>query len=324
MKKLPFISIVIPLYVINDRFFKDLHYFMQLTYKHYEIIIVTDSNNKIRINNPKIKVISTNQSKTGPAEKRDIAMNIAKGEIIAFIDDDAYPEKNWLTIAVKHFNNPDIVAVGGPGITPKEDSYVSQISGLVYESLVTSGKAQHRFVSNNKNVRNVNDWPAYNLLVRTNTLKKINGYGCTFYGGEDTFLCLKLIKHGKIIYDPSVIVFHHRRPIFTSHLRQIFNVGIHRGYFFKKFPETSRQLFYTLPSIFTVGFFTVLFLSLVYSNLRIYFSITFLIFYTIAFISIVNRTSILSALIAAFVIILTHISYGFGFIKGILTNNLLR
>ncbi len=39
----------------------------------------------------------------GPPLKRDIGAKKAKGEIIAFIDDDAYPRKDWLINAVKNF-----------------------------------------------------------------------------------------------------------------------------------------------------------------------------------------------------------------------------
>ncbi|MFQ6136538.1 MAG: glycosyltransferase [Candidatus Hydrothermarchaeales archaeon] len=44
------------------------------------------------------------------------------GELLAFIDSDAYPRKDWLKNAVKYFSNPEIAAVGGPGLTPEEDN----------------------------------------------------------------------------------------------------------------------------------------------------------------------------------------------------------
>ena len=52
--------------------------------------------------------------KVRPAEKRDRGVRESNGEIVAIIDDDAYPESDWLTNAVRHFENPDIAAVGGP------------------------------------------------------------------------------------------------------------------------------------------------------------------------------------------------------------------
>ncbi len=46
-----------------------------------------------------IKIIPTGS--VNPAQKRDIAMDYARGEILAFIDDDAYPQKDWLKNALK-------------------------------------------------------------------------------------------------------------------------------------------------------------------------------------------------------------------------------
>ncbi|MCJ7633369.1 DUF72 domain-containing protein, partial [Candidatus Bathyarchaeota archaeon] len=34
-----------------------------------------------------------------------------------------------------------------------------------------------------------------------------------------------------------------------DHMKQIANVGVHRGYFAKMYPDTSRRIFYFLPSI---------------------------------------------------------------------------
>ena len=44
--------------------------------------------------------------------------------------------------------------------------------------------------------RTVDDYPAYNLFVRREALEHVGGWGTTFYGGEDTVLCLKLAEAG--------------------------------------------------------------------------------------------------------------------------------
>ena len=183
MKKNPKVSIIIPFYVETTRFYRDLKKFLNLDYPNYEILVVSDK--KIEVDIPKIKIILTGKGHTGPAEKRDIAIKLAKGEICAFIDDDAYPDQNWLKNAVVHFQHPQIVAVGGPGITPKEDKYWEQLTGLVYGSFFCGGHAQHRFVK--KSAMFVVDYPAYNLIVRKDVLEKVGGYSTHFYGGEDTF-----------------------------------------------------------------------------------------------------------------------------------------
>lgn len=325
------VSVVIPLYVISPRFFSDLKKFQNLDYKKYELIIVSDKKIKLPKINIPIKLILTGKKSTGPAEKRDLALRSVKGEFCAFIDDDAYPDPAWLTKAVKWFKNPDIVAVGGAGLTPPEDKYWQKIGGFIIESFLCSGGIQDRYykpVGSKKQSppRFVDDWPAYNLIVRTSVLKKVGGYGSTFYGGEDTLLCLKIIKHGLIIADTNIMVHHHRREFPLKHLQQIAGVGLHRGYFFMKYPETSRVPFYLLPSILTISFFVGLLVSLyLWQTLLLPFSILFLLAWFLGALSVYrHRVDAVSSAIAGLGIILTHIVYGIYFIKGVFTKTLTR
>lgn len=325
MKKIsPKISIIIPLYVICDRFLKDLRKFEDIDYTNYEILVICDR--KVRLPNiHKLHLIVTGSKQTGPAEKRDIGISHAKGSICAFIDDDAYPDPRWITTAVRHFvRNKDIIAVGGPGVTPPDDGRMAQLGGLVYTSAYTSGQLKMRFTPVGERTKEVEDWPAYNLFVRTNVMKKVGGWGSTFYGGEDTYICLKMLNHGRMIYDPNVVVYHHRRPLFFPHLKQIFNVGVHRGYFFKRYPETSRHLLYLLPTTLTVGFWVLVLMSFFQPIVAAVFLLLFGMFFGIALSTVLDKSDILGTIIASFGIITTHMAYGAGFIKGLFTKKLLR
>ena len=320
--KNPYVSIIIPLYVIEDRFFKDLKKYNDLNYKNFEIIFVSDR--KVLISGIKnAKLLLTNKKSTGPAEKRDLAISRAKGVICAFIDDDAYPDPGWLKNAIAEFNNPNISAVGGPGLTPPEDHFWEQTTGLVYSSFFCGGVAQYRFVKGKRKL--VEDYPAYNLLVRTDALRKVGGYGSYFYGGEDTFLCLKLTKAGyRILYSPSVVVYHHRRPLFFGYLKQIASVGKHRGYFAKRFPETSAIFWYFIPSALSLGFVFLLLTSLFNYQVGKIFIFSLFLFFILAWSSVIYKGPILNSFFAAIGIILTHIFYGTSFIKGLSLDKLRR
>jgi len=320
-KSFPKVSIIIPLYVISDRFFEDLNKFKDTNYPNYEILVVSDK--KVQIENPKVRLILTGFKQTGPAEKRDIAIKKAKGEICAFIDDDAYPDKNWLKEAVGWFSNNKIVAVGGPGITPKEDGFWQKITGYIIESYLCAGDVQYRFYPSSK--RFVNDYPAYNLFVSTSVLKKVGGYGCNFYGGEDTFLCMKLIKYGDIVYDPKVLVYHHRRSFPLAHLKQISNVGLHRGYFFKRYPATSRHAMYLLPTSLTLGLLSLIVLSIFHPIYFVLLVLGIFFFWILGTYSVRrHEVAMEGSLIAGLGIILTHLVYGIYFIKGLACPHLLR
>ena len=316
------ISVIIPLYKLRDTFKKDLEHLLNLDYPDYEIIVVVDRG--INFSHQRVKTINTGKDSTGPAEKRDMAIKEAGGEICAFIDDDAYPDKNWIKNAVKYLGDENVGAVGGPGLTPPEDSFMMRAGGLCYESILGSGPIQYRFVKAKE--RKVEDFPAYNLFVKKSVLEGTGGFSSTFYGGEDTKLCLEIIKRKKdILYSPEIIVYHHRRPLFREHLSQIGNVGLHRGYFVKKYPETSRKIFYFLPSLFTIAYFAGLLISLLSQGFAALYGMAVILFLALVFISCFLRSRNLAmSILSSFGILLMHISYGINFLIGLGKKELAR
>ena len=190
--------------------------------------------------------------KVRPAEKRNLGIREAKGEIVAFIDDDAYPDVHWIEYAVKYFGDDGIGAVGGPGVTPANDPYLARIGGRVYDNRLVSGNYRYRYKAGGVR-RDVDDYPSCNLFVRRSVLEKIGGYRTDFWPGEDTLLCKDIVDSGfRIVYDPWVVVHHHRRALFGPHLRQLGRYAFHRGYFCRRFPSNSLHLSYFVPSAFVV------------------------------------------------------------------------
>ena len=329
------ISIIIPLHVCDERFIKNFRHFQRLDYPNFEVLIVTDEPILDGKSNPRaadlrrlerpgvVEILSTGKSQTSPGEKRDLAIEKAGGEICAFIDDDAYPRPDWLRHAIKHFDDPGAGAVGGPGITPPEDGLLAQASGAIYASPLGSGQALHRFVQ--RRPREVDDFPAYNLFARTELLKEVGGFASDYYGGEDTKLCLEIVKTGKkILYRPDVVVFHHRRPLFFSHLKQIANVGLHRGYFAKMYPQTSRRLFYFLPSIVVMMLFFGVMLSPFSNIVAAILLLSLAGYFAIALVSTMPTSRLSVALLGATGIMMSHIVYGGAFIRGLTITHLDR
>lgn len=323
MKKYPKVSIIIPFYDFQNwpRFLRNFNSYLKLNYPNFEILLVSDRNIKTSL--PKTKIVYTNRRRTGPAEKRDLALKKAKGAICAFIDDDAYPHPDWLKNALINFQNEKIGAVGGPGVTPPQSRLGEQITGLIYNSFWGFGFGRFRFMPQRK--RFIFDYPAYNLLIRKNILQKVGGFDSQFYGGEDTKVCLSIVKEGKkIIYDPKVLVYHHRRPLFLPYLRQIANVGLHRGFFVKAYPETSRHPIYFLPSLFTLSIISGLILAFFWPKIIFLPAGLVLLLFWLGFFSTLKEAGALKAPLVALGIILTHLTYGTYFLKGLLLEKLER
>lgn len=326
-------SFIIPVKEINNYIRELIPKILEINRDDYEIIIYPD------IINSNFKKQKTQQIATGPigpAEKRSLAMKDAKGKILIFLDDDAYPTKNFLNILEQDFNNPDIVAVGGPAITPSDDNFWQKVSGAVFLSSVAGGNPD-RYISTGQK-KFVDDWPSVNLSVRADAFNQINGFNSQYWPGEDTILCLDLIKktHKKILYDPQLIAFHHRRSGFIRHLKQIGQYGLHRGFFAKKYPETSLKAKYFIPSLFLI--FNFLFLiALIFnfffnSEILKIFLISAIFCYIIYFLALIKaffdmykyEKNIFICLNALYYIVITHFIYGWQFIKGFIFTKKLK
>jgi len=316
----PFISIIVPVKDNNPYLEECISHCKKLDYSSYEIMILPD--NSLPTNWEDVKVVSTGP--IGPPEKRDKGIKIAKGEILAFLDDDAFPSPDWLKNAARHFQNKEVAAVGGPAVTPSTDTLKQKASGFVYSSFLGGGNHRYRYFPTS--LREVDDYPTCNLLVRKSILEELGGFGSFFWPGEDTVLCLNITQKlgKKIVYDPSVLVYHHRRPLFLPHLKQIKNYALHRGYFVKHFPETSLRLSYLLPSLWVSALVGGTLISLFNSFLRVFFLSMVLLYLGLVFSSSIRPKHLRVSLLAFLGIILTHLTYGTFFIQGLMMRRLQR
>ena len=118
---LPFVSVVIACPRGSWMLDECLRALSAQTYRDFEVIVLpdgTDGDSGVPGPMPKDMAISfLPTGKVRPAEKRNLGIKAAKGEIVAFIDDDAYPDAHWLEYAVKYFGDETIGAVGGPGVS---------------------------------------------------------------------------------------------------------------------------------------------------------------------------------------------------------------
>lgn len=316
--KYPKVSIIIPVREDNQYLQECVSHCSRLDYPDYEIIVLPDKMEGL--SHSRMRVISTGA--IGPSEKRDIGIKNAQGEILAFLDDDAFPIKDWLKNVMPFFEDGNVAAVGGPGITPPNDGLREQASGLVYSSLLAAGSASYRYAP--KREREVDDFPTCNLLIRKSIMDSLGGFGVKFWPGEDTKLCLHIVRDlgKKIIYTPKALIYHHRRPLFIPHLRQVRGYALHRGYFAKRFPHTSRRFSYFVPSLFVIGLFLGWLLGLIQPFFyKIYFGVILFYLLMVLLTSLKNKNP-KKALLVFLGIIATNLTYGVFFLKGLFSRRL--
>ncbi len=241
------VSVIVPVKAYNDFCRESLAAVARL-YPDQEILFSPDQETQV----PIAGVTVVPSGPVGPGAKRDLCAARAKGEILAFLDDDAFPAPGWLEAAIEIFADPRVGAVGGPAVTPADDSVERWASGLVYESWMVGGPYAFRYRPLPR--RDCDDFPTCNLLVRKSVFDAIGGFDTRYWPGEDTVACLKIThEQGKrLVYDPKVLVYHHRREMLAGHLRQLNRYARHRGFFVKRFPKTSLRASYFAPSVLLI------------------------------------------------------------------------
>ena len=308
---------MIPVKEINDYIMESYEHLLKLDFADFEVIIFPDGDSGVKLSGARI--IPTGPM--GPAEKRDLALEYAEGEILAFLDDDAYPRADWLKNAVRHFLDRGVGAVGGPAVTPESDSVLQRASGAVFSSRLASSGYTYRYIP--ERYREVDDFPTVNLFIRKSVFEELGGFDTGYWPGEDTKLCLDITKKLglKIVYDPEVLVYHHRRALFRPHLEQVSRYAFQRGYFVRAFPETSLKPGYFVPSIFLL--FTGAGLLLVFVSWTVFAAWAGVMSVYIAALggasiaAMVRNRDIAVGAVTAPGIFFTHLTYGFHFLKGL-------
>jgi len=310
----PKVSIIVPCKNVDIYVQECIDGCMALDYPSTEILLLPDSP-------PGLESRGGNTIPTGPLKpgsKRNIGVKHATGEFYAFIDSDAYPTRDWLRNSLRYFADPDVAGVGGPSITPEGDSLMQKASGAVYSSMIGGFKFAFRYSF--KKFQETDDLPSCNLIVRASVFNKTGGFDDGFLTGEDTKACMDIVyRQGKrLIYAPDVAVYHHRRPLFKPHLKQVWTYARHRGFFAKIFPRTSRRLIYFMPSVFVAALVGGVLLSFI-PLIKFLFTIMCTAYLVGIVLAGLSTKNLRLFLIVPVGISLTHLTYGVGFISGLLS-----
>lgn len=202
----------------------------RLDYPDYEVIVVNDGSTDATpeiVKGYEFRLIDT--TNRGLSSARNLGMETAGGEIIAYLDDDAYPDPHWLKYLAIAFLRKNYGGLGGPNISPAGDGFiadsVSNAPGNPTHILLTDEDAEHI--------------PGCNMAFRKSALEEIGGFDPRFrIAGDDIDVCWRLQEKGwKLGFTPAAMVWHHRRNSVMAFLRQQLNYGKAEGLLERKWPE---------------------------------------------------------------------------------------
>jgi GT2 family glycosyltransferase len=203
---------------------------MRLDYPDYEVIVVNDGSDDAT---PEIAgqygVRLINKRNHGLSHARNTGLAAATGAIVAYIDDDAYPDPHWLRYLAAAFLDSGHVGVGGPNVPPPEAGEVAQCvanaPGGPVHVLLSDREAEHI--------------PGCNMAFRRSALTAIQGFDPQFRAaGDDVDVCWRLQERGGTLgFHPGALVWHHRRASVGAYWRQQRGYGRAEAMLERKWPE---------------------------------------------------------------------------------------
>ena len=176
-----------------------------------------------------------------PATRRNRAVSVAKGEILAFMDDDARAAPGWLATAVAYLDrHPEVVALGGPDPAPDDSTTAELVSDtLLATRWIGSGVAAHENRSGVFDIRSPSDLALVNLFVRRSAFTGFDE--AIGYIGEDTALIESLMRGAPVVYHDGIRVFHRRRAFPGPYLRQRWRYRVKTGEMFARGSSANRS-----------------------------------------------------------------------------------
>jgi succinoglycan biosynthesis protein ExoA len=166
-----------------------------------------------------------------PSGQRNQAASQARGDILFFLDDDSQVAPDFLDRAARHFDDPEVAAVGGPSLTPVSDTPMQRAIGCALASIVGGGGVRNRYRQTGLPRRTSDsELILCNLAFRRAIFLDHGGLDTRLYPNEENELMDRLQHEGFfLVHDPEIAVYRSQRRTFRAFVRQLYGYGRGRG-----------------------------------------------------------------------------------------------
>lgn len=214
----PAISVVVPTYNRRDRLERMLAALAAQEFDHpYEVVVVSDgstdtTNEYLRSADHGVPVRVVEQSNQGPAAARNRGIEVARGELIVFLDDDVIADRHLLrTHHEAHRDRPALVTIG-PMDAPPDHA----MSAWVFWEQVMLDR-QYRAMKQGEWSATARQFYTGNAAIRRQHLVDCGGFDTGFRRAEDVELAYRLAERGlEFRFCPDAIGHHYAERSYES------------------------------------------------------------------------------------------------------------
>jgi len=219
------VSIIVPAKNEEKNILKCVESLLDINYENKEIIIVndgsTDRTAKILVSfAEKIKIINTKG--IGPSKARNMAIENAKGQYIAFTDADCIVDRNWIDELLKGFISDNVYGVGGSQLSPKDESKFGKYVSSFFEAFGFVSDYIHQ----GEKINCVDHNPTCNVIYRREIFDLVGKFREDLWPCEDLEFDIRVRDKGYLLTNnPKAIIYHYRPSTFNGFLKMMYRYG---------------------------------------------------------------------------------------------------